>query len=170
MSISELGALGEFIGSIAVLITLVYLAMQVRQTKRGLDANTTALLGASEVNGNESTINTLIALWSNESMVDLTIRASRSVSELSIADRVRIGAFYHAGFQTHQITFLQWKKRLLDDEYWAFCIRWFGSLQLSQPGIQQWWALNNEAYTREYRDLIDTVIADQGWNDASKYL
>jgi hypothetical protein len=31
MSISELGSLGEFIGSIAVLVTLVYLAFQLRQ-------------------------------------------------------------------------------------------------------------------------------------------
>ncbi len=31
MSISELGSLGEFIGSIAVLITLVYLVYQIRQ-------------------------------------------------------------------------------------------------------------------------------------------
>ena len=31
MSIMELGALGEFVGSILVLGTLVYLALQVRQ-------------------------------------------------------------------------------------------------------------------------------------------
>ena len=31
MSISELGSLGEFIGSIAVLVTLVYLVFQLRQ-------------------------------------------------------------------------------------------------------------------------------------------
>jgi hypothetical protein len=30
VTISELGSLGEFIGSIAVLVTLVYLAIQVR--------------------------------------------------------------------------------------------------------------------------------------------
>jgi hypothetical protein len=31
MSIMELGALGEFVGSILVLVTLVYLAVQIRQ-------------------------------------------------------------------------------------------------------------------------------------------
>ena len=31
MTIMELGAIGEFIGSIAVLATLVYLALQVRK-------------------------------------------------------------------------------------------------------------------------------------------
>ena len=37
MTIIELGALGEFLGSIAVLATLVYLAMQIRQNTRTMD-------------------------------------------------------------------------------------------------------------------------------------
>ncbi len=32
MTIAELGSLGEFIGSIAVFVTLMYLALQVRQS------------------------------------------------------------------------------------------------------------------------------------------
>ena len=34
MSIGELGALGEFLGSILTLVTLVYLAVQIRQKLR----------------------------------------------------------------------------------------------------------------------------------------
>ena len=34
MYIMELGAIGEFVGAIAVLVTLIYLAMQVRQSNR----------------------------------------------------------------------------------------------------------------------------------------
>ena len=34
MSIMELGALGEFIGAIAVVATLAYLALQVRQSSK----------------------------------------------------------------------------------------------------------------------------------------
>ena len=42
MSIIELGALGEFVGSILVLGTLIYLVVQVQQTKRGIDASNLA--------------------------------------------------------------------------------------------------------------------------------
>jgi len=38
MTIAELGSVGEFIGSIAVLITLIYLAIQVRQNTRHVQA------------------------------------------------------------------------------------------------------------------------------------
>ena len=34
MTISELGSLGEFVSALAVLITLIYLSVQVRQAKR----------------------------------------------------------------------------------------------------------------------------------------
>ncbi len=37
MSIMELGALGEFLGSIGVIATLIYLAIQIRQNTHSLD-------------------------------------------------------------------------------------------------------------------------------------
>jgi hypothetical protein len=40
MTIQDLGSIGEFISSIAVLITLLYLAMQVRQTRNATIAST----------------------------------------------------------------------------------------------------------------------------------
>ena len=40
MNIMELGALGEFVGSIAVVVTLVFLAIQVRHSKNATEANT----------------------------------------------------------------------------------------------------------------------------------
>ena len=39
MTIMELGALGELLGAIGVIVTLVYLAVQVRQNTRSLDAS-----------------------------------------------------------------------------------------------------------------------------------
>ena len=38
-----MGKFGEFLGAIAVVGTLVYLAVQVRQSKESLDTNTKAL-------------------------------------------------------------------------------------------------------------------------------
>ena len=39
MTIAELGAIGEFVGSIAVLATLIYLATQIRQNTRSMEEN-----------------------------------------------------------------------------------------------------------------------------------
>ncbi len=40
MSIQELGSIGEFVSSLAVLITLLYLAVQIRQTRNATVAST----------------------------------------------------------------------------------------------------------------------------------
>lgn len=40
MTIAELGSIGEFISSIVVLLTLIYLAVQVRQTRNATIAST----------------------------------------------------------------------------------------------------------------------------------
>ncbi len=45
LTIQDLGALGEFFGSIAVLATLVYLALQTRQ-------NTMAIRGSGQCSAN----------------------------------------------------------------------------------------------------------------------
>ena len=39
MSILELGALGEFVGALAVVATLIYLTIQVRQSKEAMQEN-----------------------------------------------------------------------------------------------------------------------------------
>ncbi len=39
MSIIELGAIGEFVGAIAVIATLIYLSMQIRQNTRAMEEN-----------------------------------------------------------------------------------------------------------------------------------
>ena len=38
MTITELGALGDLLGAVGVIVTLVYLSVQVRQNTRSLDA------------------------------------------------------------------------------------------------------------------------------------
>ncbi len=44
MDLTQLANLGEFIGGVAVLVTLIYLAAQIRQNTRSVEA---AALGSS---------------------------------------------------------------------------------------------------------------------------
>jgi hypothetical protein len=46
MSIADLGSLGEFVASIAVVITLIFLAIQMRHTRQATETNTRALEAA----------------------------------------------------------------------------------------------------------------------------
>ncbi len=51
MTIQDLGALGELLGSVAVLITLIYLAFQTRQNTMAIGAQLdAATVGANQTN------------------------------------------------------------------------------------------------------------------------
>ena len=171
MTISELGALGEFVSSIGVLITLVYLAVQVKHSKKGLEDNTTAILGANEVTGNESSVRLGSALYQDPDLTRIIISAAESRKNLTdVGDIVRFDQYCHSAVQLHQVFFMQWKKGLLDDEYWGFCIRYQGSLFYSMKGVQEWWWRNRHIYTDSYRNLINSLIENEGWHDSDEYL
>ena len=109
-------------------------------------------------------------MYKDESVADITARGFVDLSSLSGTDRVRFNGMLDAYFQVHQITFMQWKKELLHDDYWEFCIRYFGSRCLAMPGAQEWWGKNASLFVPGYRDLITTLIEDSGWENSSAYL
>ena len=50
MTLSDLGNVGDFLGTIAVLVTLVYLAIQIRQNLATSRAQTRQALADSQIN------------------------------------------------------------------------------------------------------------------------
>ncbi|TDJ25860.1 MAG: hypothetical protein E2O58_02205 [Gammaproteobacteria bacterium] len=57
MSIMELGALGEFLGSIGVIATLIYLAVQIRANTNSTKAETFQRLTTEVTNWKSNTAN-----------------------------------------------------------------------------------------------------------------
>ncbi len=49
MTLQDLGNIGEFVGAIGVVASLIYLALQVRQTSRQINQNTNSVLGSVEL-------------------------------------------------------------------------------------------------------------------------
>ena len=89
MNWEAIGAVGEILSAIAVFITLVYLAVQIRQNTRQLRANETAL--------HRNEMNALMQNWSDlrrlemsdSSLAELLARAKTDFESLNDADRIR---------------------------------------------------------------------------------
>lgn len=79
MSIAELGSLGEIIGSIAVLITLMILVFQVRSARLELSTQT-------KRNIKRGNIATFHRLTQQPALVDIHIRGQREYNSLSEAE------------------------------------------------------------------------------------
>ena len=83
MSIMELGALGEFFGAIAVVVTLIYLAIQVRHSKAAVEENTrTARISVLDQHTRAQSA-WRGSLSNNESLANVWVAARAGISDLS---------------------------------------------------------------------------------------
>ncbi len=98
MTLADLGSLGEFIGSIAVLVTLVFLAFQVRQNTKTIAAAT-----------HQSILDLQQPLWCMQADFDYADRLVDTLAkeELSEADRLALGSIAVLRCRAHQNIFHQ---------------------------------------------------------------
>ncbi len=103
LTIQDLGALGELLGSVAVLATLVYLAMQTRQNTTAIAAQLDAarLGAAQEINLAAATSTELQEALNGDRVEPLTI------------EQARLNHFWTARFFLLQWNFTQFRGGLL---------------------------------------------------------
>ncbi len=85
MDLTQLANLGEFIGGVAVLVTLVYLVLQVRQ-------NTSAVLSTTQQGlhgGWSGGAGTALSLHPTEPLPHLIVKARTGDEQLSEEERLR---------------------------------------------------------------------------------
>lgn len=151
MTLQELGSLGEFLGFIAVLATLVYLSVQTRQAKR-----------AAQMESSRQLVSDFQSLWTilseSEEFAFLARRAANDWNALTKTEQMRVHSFF-ASLMAHYIGALSqedlpglkdfiglWEKNLL------------GLLQC--PGGQLWWEGCKYLAPREVVLRIDAKLAD----------
>lgn len=104
MTIMELGALGEFVGSIAVVITLIYLAMQIRQNTRSMEETKKHMVSQIYQARSDQIISTNISTALSPEFCELLAGLTDSgwpgnsdaLSELSAGERHQIRSYYRA--------------------------------------------------------------------------
>ena len=120
LTIQDLGALGEFFGSIAVLATLIYLALQTRQNTMAIGAQLDAAALGSIQNSilTAATSNELGELMAEDSTADVT------------ANQLRLTTYWTSVLLAFQWQFRQARRGLLpsfDEAGVAATMRFFFS-------------------------------------------
>lgn len=151
MDWDAIGAIGEIIGAIAVVLTLFYLAAQIRSQNKESQANA---------------INTLTQQWANITLMFCDADLNRvwqrglvSFHDLDDNDRGRFSSVSQNLAQTLEGMFLQRDKGRMDTESWAAIERRSRTL-FSAPGLQQWWLIRRSWFTDSFQDYLNQLIAD----------
>jgi hypothetical protein len=109
MSVGDLGAIGEFVAAIAVLVTLVYLAVQIKQTRLAVSANTHQAL-------NDISIHLYTTVASDESLATAFAEANAPEKTLTPTQVVQFRALGLAMIRNAENMHYQYSIGLLSEE------------------------------------------------------
>lgn len=111
-TIQDYGSLGEFISAVATVVTLAYLALQVRQ-------NTKAVRAAAVDSGIGHSMGVRESLYENASLAHIYIEGSKDPEALPEEDRVRFRLPYHNILLSLWNIFSQTRLAGLPEETWS---------------------------------------------------
>ncbi len=150
MTIQDLGSLGELIAAIATIVTLAYLAIQIRQ-------NTTAVRASSLHSASQFSVGFAESLYRDPELGLLFDRGCENLQSLSEAEQARY-YFIMLGFaRMAQSNHYQFELGLIGEDIFSGH-RESILLTLEQPGARQWWEENAARFSGRFRAFIDSEL------------
>ena len=151
MSLSDLASLGSFVSGFAVLISLIYLALQVRQTKRNQQIAIRHTRATRVVE--------LHLALADPTVADAWLHGSGSPQEIT---QTEVGQFINlcrALFFHFEDSFYQREEGLLNDDAFETVVA--GARLLARnPGVRAAWRIARPNFGGRFRDFMDGLIAE----------
>ncbi len=160
MSVMELGALGEFLGVFALVATLIYLAIQVRQSRMQMKASTTQARS-------DSWVNLMATRLASPELVDALLKEQEAPDTLTERNLFYI----HADLNTRTLALENWfYQRSLGNLDPAMTTRLDRLMIYRSPVARAWWdgiSERRKGLHPEFIEHVDTVLAqgdEEGWS------
>lgn len=148
MNWEAIGAIGELIGALAVLITLVYLAAQVKQ-------NTLALKSAAAQTVHENFAHWYSSVQNDPQLLDISTKGMRDYSSLTETERSQFIALFMTLSSYTQNAFVKWREGSLSPELWRGW-EYISMNFYSTPGGKDFW--NERGYL--FADIFQSYMKD----------
>ena len=110
MNWDAIGSIGELIGAIAVVITLIFLTVQLKQNTRSIRASTRS-------QHTEAVSNSLATLQ-NQDFASVMITGFHDQESLSAADKLRFGSFLLRLLRGWEDAYFHWRDGDYDEGAW----------------------------------------------------
>ena len=150
MSLEDLGNIGEFVAAVGVIISLLYLAVQIRQNTRSVRDS-----AFQEVIHSIAEITT--QLGTNPQSASLLRKATRSPGNLNEDEWFQFANLAYSMMNTYQIHHWLHERGLLDDSVWTPTVNNLRN-HMSLPGFQAWWKRNRIALRTSFEEYVEHEI------------
>lgn len=149
MNWDAVAAVAEVVGTLAVLITLGYLAIQTRDNVKITRSRAIWDAQLSFVEVNE-------ILADDGVVADVLYKALCKPDSLNDRETYQLHRFLRGWFQRMEAQFALYKEGILDQEIWELRLGYAQGM-LSKSPFKEWWSIdkNNSMYTRDFIESID---------------
>ena len=154
MNWEALGAIGEIVGAVVVVLTLGYLAVQMRQ-------NTRAVRVASFHQVADSFSAVSLAVVQDPTLVSLLMRVSVNPENLAREEHARLTFFLLTLFRRAESMFFHSEQGTLQRESWHG-IRATLADGLSTSLTQRWWSENAHRFNPAFRAYVEAELLGKG--------
>lgn len=149
MSLSDLASLGTFVSSFAVLISLAYLAIQIRQADRNQQSALVQQRTAARVEG--------LFHCAEPHLAPVLLKANADPANLSELELSQLFQAYSALWNWFADAFVHHESKLMGGLAYDSLIAEMTPI-LSRPSARAFWAMSRESYAPAFSDFIDAQM------------
>ena len=151
MNWEAIGAVGEVAGAVGVIISLLYLAVQIRGDARAKRAAT--------VHDQSAAYRDLLEmLATDEELSKVYLRGLRDLGSIDDSEFVRFSSALGFMFRVFEEAFFQWQEGNLDAHLWNGYESPIADM-LAYPGTQEWWSTRSHWYSPQFRDFVGEKVS-----------
>lgn len=158
MNWDAIGATGEVLGAIAVVVSLVYLAFQIRQNTRQIDENTKAAQAAAFDSSIAHTFKARQAIAENSDVARIYLEGSNDPDSLSEEDRVRYRLIVHNVLWSLWNMQSQSQVGELASETWNAQLATLKRI-ISTPGFRWFWDNYSQEFGASFQKIVEDLAA-----------
>ncbi len=150
--LQTLANIGEIIGAVTVVLSLIYLAIQIRQSTQ-----------AQRTENYSRALDRLAAMQSSLSQDDefslMFSTGAVDTKKLTPRERVRFTWSLYEAFGAFEFMFHASKTDAIPEEVWR---RWSSAVAwwLTFPGVQTWWSSRPIPFTDSFTSFVESLLED----------
>ena len=161
MTLSDLANLAEIVGGVAVVISLVYLAVQVRQ-------NTHSVRSAT-LQANTALWNSIISSLADPGAVQAYAAGLTGDKDISPVTYTQFFLHCRRIFVAFEDQHFQFRQGILDEDTYRGYERSISRQFLAFPGFRIWWEQSKDVFSPRFVEYLDDLISRTELADAGKY-
>lgn len=150
MSLEKLASLAESIGAVGVIISVVYLAIQIRKQTEEARLSATRQLAAQFQDS-------LKSVGADEKLSEIWLQGVKNYESLPDVDRFRVAVMFHDLFRSVEQQYFHTGSGNVEQLYLESMENYFVEL-LSFPGVRSWWKSSKHSFEVSFQKHIESIM------------